>query len=686
MIHAKSKYNSVNKSYAVFDFCIAFYAFFYFLWQSTANTSNQILYFKLCIFGVVLINTSFVNFVIQLLDLQNSHKRHLITTHVINTFYAIAALGLFYKDWKYNNYGFWPIPSNVFNTYLIWWFLQVIYCFYLIGKFGVTRNGIEKTKFQWIFWSTLIAYTGGATNWLVWYGINFPPYLNSGIAIYALVLAYAIFKHDVLNMEMIIKRTLVFSGLFLITYSSFIGLSYLSKYYIGMALSLPGWMSAIPVVLIIVVFLKPTEEMLISLTNKYLFQKPYDYKELLKIFTDEVLTVLDLEKVSKNTVEGLDNIIRLESCAVLLKDESGEEFKVCASRNLSPSLFKLKVTSELIKKVCREKDIVKKSQLERDSAIFFKLKQEFENLKAEIIIPIIYSREVIGLISLGRKKSGYDFNKEDIDILKSLAGTEGIAVYNAKLYTQLSQTQAEAAQSEKMAVIGTLASGINHEICNPLGIVRGHCEVFLLNFKDGLYKNIDKDKLLDQVTKTYEKIITQIDRATGITKRLSAFAKPNKLFKKEPIDAGHEVEEVLQILAHEMRIHNIEVKNELPTNYPKIMCDKKQIQEVMFNIIRNAAQAMKGNGRIQIDGARNGVRAWINIKDTGPGITPEQQAKIFHPFFTTKQPGEGTGLGLYIVKQIVEKNDGTIELSSVPGEGATFKLTFKIAEEECLKS
>src|SRR3989344_9541262 len=103
----------------------------------------------------------------------------------------------------------------------------------------------------------------------------------------------------------------------------------------------------------------------------------------------------------------------------------------------------------------------------------------------------------------------------------TLARTLGIAIANAQLFDELSKTQAEAAQREKMAVIGTLAAGINHEICNPLGIVRGQCEMFLLNLRDGIYSSKDRDEICQIATDIMNKVIKETDRATGITKKLS---------------------------------------------------------------------------------------------------------------------------------------------------------------------
>ena len=107
--------------------------------------------------------------------------------------------------------------------------------------------------------------------------------------------------------------------------------------------------------------------------------------------------------------------------------------------------------------------------------------------------------------------------------------------------------------------------------------------------------------------------------------------------------------------------------------------NKKQLQEVFFNLIRNAAQAMGEKGKITITAASDDHRTRVEIEDTGPGIPPDKLEQIFNPFYTTKEPGKGTGLGLFIVRQIVERNHGKISVKSKVGEGTTFTLEFPAA-------
>jgi len=286
------------------------------------------------------------------------------------------------------------------------------------------------------------------------------------------------------------------------------------------------------------------------------------------------------------------------------------------------------------------------------------------------------------VLSLGKKKSDEEFTKDDLDILLPLARTLAIAVANAQLFEELAKTQAEAAQKEKLAVIGTLSAGINHEICNPLGIVKAQCEAFLLDVEDGILVGKSSGDLLDRTTTIMRGALKQIDRATAITQKLSNFAKPIKEPTAQPVSVAQEVDEVLLLVGHDLQLEKIAVEPQILPDLPPILVDRRQLQEVLFNLIRNAGQAIQPPGTIYVRARMNGeAQVRIEIADTGSGIPPEKLGKIYDPFFTTKEPGKGTGLGLFIVRQIVERNKGRISVESTVGKGTAFFLDFPAARE-----
>ena len=378
------------------------------------------------------------------------------------------------------------------------------------------------------------------------------------------------------------------------------------------------------------------------------------------------------------TAEKLTDIIKIQSCGILLLDKVKNQYDLVASRGIGiqdrKTIFGMDNT--LVTFLDETKMFLSIKDQGEASKIPDRILYDMNKLKLEIAIPLTIHEEMIGVLTLGKKKSDEEYTQDDMDILLTLARTLSIAISNAQMFDELGRTQAEVAQRDKMAVIGTLAAGINHEICNPLGIARGQCEVYLLNKKEGFFKTRSKDEQIAEAMKVMENVIVQSDRATSITKKLSSFSKPSKGEVSTDINIAKEIDEVMALIGHDLKLDKVDVNVNIPKDLPNITCDRKQLQQVLFNIIRNAGQAIGGKGVINVKTSLVDSKIKIDIKDTGHGIPKEKLAEIFNPFYTTKEPGKGTGLGLFIVRQLVERNKGRISVTSEVGKGTTFTLEF----------
>ncbi len=678
--------SATNRSYFYLNSSVAFFSLGYFFWQISPSQDAALINFRLLTLGIIFINVTYLHFVFNFLGEFKKKKKALILCYAINFLFVYFNFSsqLYGKLSPKFGYGYWPTATYIFNIYLVFWFCQCIYGFVLLlQRHNSSQNSLQKNQIKYFLLAAVIGFIGGATNWPLWYSIPVPPYFNILITLYIALVAYAIVKHQLMDIEVIIRRTAVFAGLFAFVYGTFTIVTVLGQEFFRNSLGWNLWVAMVPTVFIITFALRPLETFLTNATEKFLFQKKYDYRELLKTFTNEVLTVLDIQQLPHQTIAGLIRILKLESASILLNDKDAKTYKMIAQIGVKERDIVFEEAGTFIHylkaanhPILKDKDADK---IEGESA----LKDSFKKLNAQLCLPISLHDDLIGVLSLGAKKSGEDFTQEDIDILDTLAKTEAIAISNARLFDELSKTQAEAAQSEKMAVIGTLAAGINHEICNPLGIVRGQCEMFLLNNRDGLYQKKTQEEVLKISTEVMNKVIKETDRATAITKKLSSFAKPSKKSDAEEVKIEKELDEVLGLIGHDLELSNIEIRREFPGDFPVILADRKQIQEVLFNIIRNAAQAIeKKDGRIIVSGFSHNGSVDVRIADNGSGIPQDKIGQIFNPFYTTKAPGKGTGLGLFIVKQVIEKNKGSISVESNPGIGTTFTLRFQAAKHE----
>ncbi len=586
--------------------------------------------------------------------------------------------GVYKYFWGYHTKVGWT--HYFYQAFFILCFGRCLYLLWIGHKKALKISSIEANRVKYLFWAFFVS-TIASLDFLPNYGIKFYPIGFFFMTGWVIITAYAIVRHQLMEIEVIIKKTLVFAGLLASVFAMLVLPTLIIQEYLLRTASVGGRLIGLTISgIIIILTMRRIETFLINVTDKYLFQKKYDYKELLKTFTAEVLTVLELDKLVNLTVDKLSDIVKLSSCAVLLFDEDKQQFNVTAAKNVKDSHMALIRPDGIVTFLEQTHGYLLIKELNQKKVFIPNSIQEIiTKLNAELIIPMVLHNEVIGILSLGKKKSDEDYTQDDLDILLPLARTLAIAISNAKLFVELGKTQAEAAQREKMAVIGTLSAGINHEICNPLGIARGQCEAFLLNIKDGLYKDKNSEELLEKAKEIMKKVIKETDRATAITKKLSGFAKPAK-GEAELVSIDKEIDEVLILVGYELKLEKIEVTKDIETGLPNILVDKKQFQEVLFNLIRNAGQAIGEKGKIAVLARKSKGKVFIDIKDTGSGIPEDKIKELFNPFFTTKEPGKGTGLGLFIVRQVVEKNGGRIYLKETKvGEGTTFTLEFPVA-------
>lgn len=238
---------------------------------------------------------------------------------------------------------------------------------------------------------------------------------------------------------------------------------------------------------------------------------------------------------------------------------------------------------------------------------------------------------------------------------------------------------AQAARRDKLAAIGTLATSINHEIRNPLFIIQGLSDSHLSNVEQGIYLN--REQAFEKSNLILQKISHQATRAMDIMGRFAVFAKKNvsSPLNNSKCNIYNVLESIIPLINYELELEKINLTVEIDRDCT-IKADSRHIEEILFNLIVNACQAIKsaqGSGKIRVFAQSCEKDVILSVADDGPGISQEEQKKIFDPFFTTKE--KGTGLGLYVVKQLVEQNGGTIKVSSQISLGTTFKVSFRNA-------
>jgi len=265
----------------------------------------------------------------------------------------------------------------------------------------------------------------------------------------------------------------------------------------------------------------------------------------------------------------------------------------------------------------------------------------------------------------------------------------GLSLYNAnakriraeeakRQSEQLQQLQQQLNYASKLASIGELVDTVAHEINTPTGIIAANADALLLQQNPKKYCCAEEMHLIKNQTRRIHEYTRSL---LGFSKRLP--------FNPQPINLNEILDESVFLLGHRFRAQNIDIVKNYENDLPKLVVDRGQMEQVFVNLLNNAVDAMEGSGRIKIETTvSRGASKFeeddsiknisVSIGDNGSGIKSSDISQIFEPFFSTKRPTEGTGLGLYISKSIIQRHHGMIKVSSELGKGTIFRILLPI--------
>jgi len=448
-------------------------------------------------------------------------------------------------------------------------------------------------------------------------------------------------------------------------------------------------------------FFDTTLEMRRFEKNFFLYRQSEDYQENLR-YIEKALEILD-----KN-VSGYKNLAVSTQLDKLRDDLSKyrllvKQFAIIGTRAYDPRLA-------LAENAIREKGkeiITIAENISRTERI--RIQNLLDTIRKFIIISIL-SFSIVG-ITLGQILSRMivkplktleammqeisEGKMKTVNILSKDREILSLTSAFNKMLMELDLRQKHLIQREKLASLGTLVSGVAHELNNPLSNISSSCQILIEEIEDADMEF--KKDLLSQIDE-------QTNRAKYIVRSLLEFSR-DKEFKRQHLLLKNLFEETMQFLKGQVP-SRITVSLDIPDDLT-VFVDKQRIQQAFLNLIKNALDSIDAEGTVLIRACRHRLKGVIDerceyqknqgqctgecpiktdtmdieIKDTGSGIPPEVLPKIFDPFFTTKDVGKGSGLGLYVVQEIIHEHDGCIGACSEPGKGTTFIIRFPIKEQ-----
>lgn len=437
--------------------------------------------------------------------------------------------------------------------------------------------------------------------------------------------------------------------------------------------------------------------------------------------TKSIIATLNLDEVLQIISDGMSELLNIETAAIYLLEKDDKLYLGATTPALNPDFPEsLRVASIIdhpfILRAALSKQAVVIDDTDKvELSVSEKRVVEMRNLKSLLFLPFIHDEMVLGVLILGTCNITRVFTEYDVEFGQTIANQLAIGIENTRLHADikhhkehleqlvkektanldtamtelqivneklkfkneelekalksLKEAEAQLIQSEKMASLGVLTAGVAHEINNPLNYIMGAYRGFENYFK----RNSIDDPKLNMLMKSLH---VGLENATNIVKGLNQFSRETEDFI-EDCDLKLIMDNCLVMLNNQLKNH-IKIHKEFPNEPVVVRGNSGKLHQVFLNLIINAAQAVQKEGSIHLNIYKQENNYRIEVGDDGIGISPENLSRIMDPFYTTKEPGEGTGLGLYIVYSILKEHNGSIAFRSEVGKGTLVKITLPV--------
>lgn len=695
VVFTKNRQSGINLTFSLFAFTVAFWSIAYFFWQNTTVETDALFWSKILMAFAIFIPAFYLHFILNWIGSYKYKIVILSSTYALFTGFLFLDLfssqfisgvkpALFFK--------FWPIPGIAFHLFLLVWASLVVYSTFLLYSYHQKSVGLIKTQTKYLLLGMIIGFTGGSTNYLLWYGIPIPPIGNILVSVYVALTAFAIIRHSFLDIRSVVARAVSFTLLV-----TLVGLLYtvvfalLSSRFLTTTFEL-RLIGIFTVLTLIVVFSFQTiRKGLEKITDKIFYKDKYDTSRLLYDLALVMASTLELKNLIRQLINTLITQMRISRGMFILTEKGNiydveyqgyttkpilDKQKISKLLNLQSITFFEELEEGEIKKIMREEGVV-------------------------VAIPLYTKGEDIDLLVLGEKLSGDIYTTEDINLLKIFLPEVTVAIQNAKSYDQIKRFNVTLKEEVSLAT-GELkitnqklkdldklkddfVSVASHELRTPMTAIRSY--VWMALHKSDIPLSQKLEKYLYRTLISTERLINLVNDMLNVSRIESGRIEITpKAF--DIVALTKEVMEEVKIKASEKSLQLSVMDHKMPP----VFADADKIHQILLNLIGNSLKFTYPGGQIIVDFFTDGKVVDVLVKDNGAGISKEDLSKLFHKFgrldnsYVSISTSGGTGLGLYISKSLIEMMQGKIWASSEGvDKGAIFTFSLPLANEENLK-
>lgn len=670
-----------NKTFALFCLSLSVWSYFYFLWQITPDERWALFYARGLMAGAIFIPVFCLHHILAFLNRIEEKKKILLAGYIASSLFFVSNFTpLFVKEVAPSRFIFknWPNPGPLFHLFLAMFFAIVFYFMFLLFHAYRGSTGIKRSQLWYLLIAHAIGFGGGSTNFPLWYDSPVFPVGNIFVSVFIAIEVYAIVRHRLMDISIFMEKGMTYTLLmFFIGTPIYLILLLAQRFYFG---SVNDGFSALLLILMVTAAFglyvaKGKTEDAVART---FFRDRYDRFKTLSEFSRGLVTILDLKQLNEQIVGTLSRVVGVESVSLFLLDQDRGEYILAAAQGIDSREtdgFKLSEEDPLPAFLQKEGEAVVREELQQGPERLPKeIVDPLEKIRAEVILPLIHQGRLIGFCGLGRKKRDAMYTQEDLDLLTALARNAAVALENARLHRYEIKMEKKLERLNRIRALEILAGGYAHEIRNPLVSIQTFFQLLPTHqgnneFMTAFARQASLDarrieKLCQEINDFIRPgpLSLMMEDLNGLIRRTALF------FGVRPIRKG------------------IEIEMSLAPDLPMVLLDSQRVKLALLNLLRNAVEAIPNGGEIRVatrpvKRGNQPISVQVEISDTGVGIPPQDLEHVFAPFFTTKHESderEATGLGLTVVRRIIDQHGGAIDVKSEVGAGTTITIDLPI--------
>jgi len=705
----KGKTNSAFALFALSAFC---WSFPYYLWQISSTEEMALLWSRVLMAGAIFIPVTYLHFTYALVDILKKRRKFLIASYLLFSLFFFVNFTPFFVSHvePLLNFRFWPIAGTAYHAFLILWTFYAYYAAYVLLKEYKQSKGLARLQLKYVALGTLIGYTGGITNYFLWYRIPILPIGNITASIYLLLVAYAIIRYRLMDIRVVLRKIFIYLGSAVFAYGFF----YLVIWFYNSAFegvfSTAAYAVGLVVAPLFVFTFYSLDKGLRVFANRYLFVSLYNYQETINKLTDELNHYIDLNKIIDLIVDTIKQTMQLNRAGVLLVNTETNPVhydiaKVIGfNRSNGISLVQDNFLTQYLQKtqkplVLDELELLARYEESRVNTYSFKkLHEHMSHIEASLCLPLLSSDKLIGIVVLGAKITGDAYTKEDLELLNTLSKQAGVAIENARLYAQVQEFNQKLEQEvdkatadlkktnfdleEAIKVKNEFLQIASHQLRTPVSVMRGVLDTLLTD--TGTLTPEQRQEFLKRAFLKSEKLSQVVDDVLSATEMDTPDF--NIAGTAKPVSLRELAEKAVTSHVDEAKDHGLTLALEADEPGPMVFASETFLPQAITNLVDNAIKYTE-KGAITVKVYVEGDQAVLAVTDSGMGVPPDDLSNLWDKFKRAKNAKDmhtdGSGLGLFIIKKIIQGHEGgSVFAESVLGQGSTFGFELPVMKNE----